>query len=66
MDYHAFIVRVKQDGSGRPHGFVSNPRTGEKRPFHTAAELLDLLQERSSAPPPTLVSQETPFAPANE
>lgn len=58
MDYHAFIVRIKQDGAGQPHGFVSNPRTGEKRPFRTAAELLELLQERPSSPPPALILKE--------
>lgn len=58
MDYHAFIVRIKQDAVGQPHGFVANPRTGEKRPFTTAAELLELLQERPSSPPPALILQE--------
>ena len=53
MDYHAFIVRIKQDAAGQPCGFVANPGTGEKRPFHTAAELLELLQERPFSPPPT-------------
>lgn len=58
MDYHAFIVRIKQDAAGQPHGFVANPRTGEKRPFTTAAELLELLQERPSSPPPVLILKE--------
>jgi len=58
MDYHAFIVRIKQDVAGQPCGFVANPRTGEKRPFTTAAELLELLQERPSSPPPALILKE--------
>ena len=58
MDYHAFIVRIKQDASDQPSGFVANPRTGEKRPFHTAAELLELLQERPFSPPPVLILKE--------
>jgi hypothetical protein len=53
MDYQAFIVRIKQGADGQPHGFVSDPRTGEKRPFTTAAELLELLQEQPFSPPPT-------------
>ncbi|MBK8986616.1 MAG: hypothetical protein IPM39_11125 [Chloroflexi bacterium] len=46
-------MRIKQGADGQPHGFVSDPRTGEKRPFITAAELLGLLQERPFSPPPT-------------
>lgn len=43
MDYHAYIVRIRNETEGQPYGFVTDPRTGEKRPFHTAAELLALL-----------------------
>lgn len=58
MEFQSFIVRIQQGADGQPHGLVSDPRTGEKRPFRSAAELLQLLQERLRPPAPPLKKED--------
>ncbi|PDV99605.1 hypothetical protein A9Q02_11705 [Candidatus Chloroploca asiatica] len=59
MDYQAYIVRIRWTADGQPHGFVVHPRTGEKRLFHTATELLHVLQDWPLPTPPAPAPKES-------